>query len=180
MFIFCLIATVKAQDQRKMATRKVEVDRISLTSSRPFSDVVAKIEAAVGHPDMRLFQQKITAAKDRREVEKVVNESVGQSGFMEFARYDLGSYLRKSDPHAPQVLRLVIGNPMIMRQMVSVTPDAGSYAPVTILIDERPDGVHLSYDKMASLLAPYGNAQALKVAQDLDAKVEGLLNATAF
>jgi hypothetical protein len=40
-------------------------------------------------------------------------------------------------------------------------PDAGSYAPVTILIDERPDGVHLSYDRMGSLLAPYGNAEAL-------------------
>jgi hypothetical protein len=52
---------------------------------------------------------------------------------------------------------------------------AGSYAPVTILIDERPDGVHLSYDRMASFLAPYENSEALKVAKDLDAKVEALL-----
>jgi hypothetical protein len=46
---------------------------------------------------------------------------------------------------------------------------------VTILIDERSDGVHVSYDRVASFLAPYGNAAALKVAQDLDAKIEGLL-----
>ena len=52
---------------------------------------------------------------------------------------------------------------------------AGSYAPVTILIDERPEGVHLSYDRMASFLAPYENSEALKVAKDLDAKVEALL-----
>jgi hypothetical protein len=45
----------------------------------------------------------------------------------------------------------------------------------TILIDERADGVHLSYDSMASLLAPYGNEAALVVARDLDAKVETLL-----
>lgn len=43
------------------------------------------------------------------------------------------------------------------------------------LIDERPDGVHLSYDRMASFLAPYENPEALKVARDLDAKVEALL-----
>ena len=56
---------------------------------------------------------------------------------------------------------------------------AGSYAPVTILVDERPDGVHLSYDRMASFLSPYGNAEALKVARDLDAKVEALLASAA-
>jgi hypothetical protein len=59
--------------------------------------------------------------------------------------------------------------------MVKHAPDAGSYAPVTILVDQRSDGVHLSYDRMASLLAPYENAEALKVAKDLDAKVEALL-----
>ena len=53
--------------------------------------------------------------------------------------------------------------------------DAGSYAPVTILIDERPDGTHISYDRMASFLESYGNEEALKVARDLDAKVEKLL-----
>jgi uncharacterized protein (DUF302 family) len=69
----------------------------------------------------------------------------------------------------------VIGNPLIMKQMVAHVPDTGSYAPVTILIDERTDGVHLSYDRMASFLASYGSADALKVAQELDAKVEALL-----
>jgi hypothetical protein len=66
-----------------------------------------------------------------------------------------------------------------MKQMIEHAPDAGSYAPVTILIDERADGVHLSYDKIASLLAPYGSAEAMKVAQDLDSKVEALLTAAA-
>jgi hypothetical protein len=69
----------------------------------------------------------------------------------------------------------VSGNPLIMKETAKHVPNAGSYAPVTVLIDERPDGVHLSYDRMASLLAPHGNSEALKVARDLDAKVEGLL-----
>ncbi|HEX4228391.1 MAG TPA: hypothetical protein VHZ07_06960 [Bryobacteraceae bacterium] len=44
-----------------------------------------------------------------------------------------------------------------------------------LLVDERSDGVHLSYDRMASFLAPYGNSDALSVARNLDKKVEALL-----
>jgi hypothetical protein len=66
-----------------------------------------------------------------------------------------------------------------MEEMVKHVPDAGSYAPVTILVDERPDGVLLTYDKMASLLAPHGNRDALAVARDLDSKIESLLRESA-
>jgi hypothetical protein len=66
-----------------------------------------------------------------------------------------------------------------MKEMVKHVPEAGSYAPVTVLLDERPDGVHLSYDRMASLLAPYGNPEALAVARDLDAKIEDLIRESA-
>jgi hypothetical protein len=31
-----------------------------------------------------------------------------------------------------------------MKEMAKHVPDAGSYAPVTVLIDERPNGVNLS------------------------------------
>jgi hypothetical protein len=63
-----------------------------------------------------------------------------------------------------------------MKEMTKHVPDASSYAPVTVLVDERADGVHISYDRMASLLAPYGNPDALKVARDLDAKLNIFCN----
>jgi hypothetical protein len=66
-----------------------------------------------------------------------------------------------------------------MQEMAKRVPDAGSYAPVTVLVDERSDGVHLSYDRMASFLAPYGNSDALSVARNLDKKVEALLGEAA-
>jgi hypothetical protein len=50
---------------------------------------------------------------------------------------------------------------------------------VTILIDERSDDVDLSYDTMASALAPYGSPKASKIAQGLDEKVKALLEAAA-
>jgi hypothetical protein len=77
------------------------------------------------------------------------------------------------------MVRLIMGNPLIMQEMAKRVPDAGSYAPVTVLVDERSDGVHISYDRMASFLASYGNADALAVALDLDKKVESLLSEAA-
>ena len=66
-----------------------------------------------------------------------------------------------------------------MKEMAKTVPDAAAYAPITILIDERDDGVHLSYDSMASFLAPYGSQTALAVARELDTKIEGLLEMAA-
>jgi hypothetical protein len=73
----------------------------------------------------------------------------------------------------------VIGNPLIMKEMAKHVRDAGSYAPVTVLVDERTDGVHLACDKMGNFLALYANATALEVARELDRKVEKILQHAA-
>jgi uncharacterized protein (DUF302 family) len=158
----------------------INVERVSLTSHKSLQDVLSKFDAAVGHPNIEEFWRRVAAAKTQSEMERVVQSAIGPSGFMEFARFDHGGVVHKGEScDYRKVFRLVIGNPLIMREMVKHVPDAGSYAPVTILIDERPDGVHISYDRMASFLAPYENAEALSVAKDLDAKVEALLASAA-
>ncbi len=55
-------------------------------------------------------------------------------------------------------------------------PDAESYAPVTVLVDQRRDSVYLSHDLMASPLAPYGNPEACAVARELDNRIVGLMD----
>ena len=163
-----------------MAVKHVNVQRFSVISSKSFRDVIRVFDVAVGHSDMNVFRENVAAAKTYAELEKVVHAAIGPSELMEFARFDLGEVLRKRNgAEAPQSLRLVLGNPLIMSQMVEHVPDAGSYAPVTILIDERQNGVHLSYDRMASFLAPYGNSEALKTPRDLDSKVEAMLAVAA-
>ena len=160
--------------------KKIDVQRFVVTSSKPFEEVVATLQAAIGQPVMSAFGRDIASASTYKELEQTVNKAVGSSGLMEFMRLDLGQVLRKErGPKAPKALRLIVGNPLIMKQMLEHVPDSGSYAPVTILIDERSDGVHLSYDRMASFLSTYKNEQALGVAKDLDAKVEALLTAAA-
>jgi uncharacterized protein (DUF302 family) len=159
-----------------MQTRQVNMQRWSITSPKPFDVVVASVEEAIGRPNMIEFIANMTAATSYEEMQKVIHNSVSEIGLMEFMRLDHGAVLAKAgvDGNLKSV-RLIMGNPLIMQSMTRLVPDAGSYAPVTVLIDQRPDGVHLSYDEMASFLAPYGNAEALKIARDLDAKVKRLL-----
>ena len=87
-----------------MTIRRVEIERFSAKSSKPFDLIVAALEAAVGHPDIGKFFKDTNAARTFAELEGVVNKS---------------------------------------------------------------------------LLAPYGNADTLKVAQALDSKIEALLEAAA-
>lgn len=163
-----------------MTTRRIEMERFSLISSKPFQAVLAALKAAVGHPDMAEFAKAAKGARTFAELEDVVRRGLGETGLMMFMELDHGAILRnETGLDTPRIVRLLIGNPLIMKEMAKRVPDAGSYAPVTILLDERPDGVHLTYDRMSSLLAPYGNAEALAVARDLDSKIERLLRESA-
>ena len=160
--------------------RKIEIERFSLTSSKPFDQVVAAVNADVGHPDMDEFGRSTHEARSFAELKSAVEKGLGKAGLMLFMRLDQGAVLQKETGRdTPRIIRLLIGNPLIMKEMAKHVPDAGSYAPVTVLVDERADGVHLSYDKMSSLLTHYGNRDALEVARDLDSEVEDLLRNAA-
>jgi uncharacterized protein (DUF302 family) len=155
---------------------KIEIERFSLTTSKPFDEVVAGVNAGIGHPDMAEFARSTHEARSFAELKSAVEKGLSKAGLMLFMQLDHGAVLRKeSGSDKPKIIRFIIGNPLIMKEMAKHVPDAGSYAPVTVLVDERPDGVHISYDRMASLLAPYRNSEALVVARDLDEKVEALL-----
>lgn len=163
-----------------MTVRKVEIERFSVTTSKPFEAVVAALKAAVGRPDMIEFVNTLKGARTFAELERAVQRCLGRTGLMMFMELDHGAILRLETGLAePKIVRLVVGNPLIMKEMARRVPDAVSYAPVTILVDERPDGVHLSYDRMASFLAPYGNPDALAVARELDSKIEKLIQESA-
>src|SRR5215831_6434939 len=149
-----------------MPTTNLNIGRFSVVSRNSFQDVLAAIEDQVGHPDMQKFVADVAAAKTDDELNEIVRTAVGPTDLMECMRIDQGAVLRlELGDNAPRVLRLLIGNPLTMRNMVKFVHDAGSYAPVTILLDERPDGVHISYDTMTSLLAPYGSAEVFQVAE---------------
>ncbi len=159
----------------------VPVRRVTVTSDRPFDDVVAALYAGLGRvPDIGALERQWNAAADRDEFDAVVGPVAGSSGLIEFLTLDLGAALTIRDPdHGRRMLRVIAGNPVTMSKMAATVPDVGSYAPVTVLVIERPDGVTLSYDRVASAIAPYAGRQASAVAEDLDAAVVTLLRDAA-
>ena len=41
--------------QRKSATRKVQMERLSIVTSRPFDEVIARIKTSIAHPNLAEF-----------------------------------------------------------------------------------------------------------------------------
>jgi uncharacterized protein (DUF302 family) len=99
---------------------------------------------------------------------------------MRFLELDLDHALTLNPPAQDRagrrLVRLIAGNPVTVGEMTRHVPDAGSYAPVTILIQELPGGrTRIAYDTVASAIAPYHDAAASEVAQRLDTEVLRLL-----
>jgi uncharacterized protein (DUF302 family) len=145
-----------------MPVTQVPAERLSLISDKSFELVLSAIRGGVGHPDMKTLWEGIWSAGSFQEVESLVKATLGATGLMQFGEFDSGGFIRKDrGPATPQAMRLLIGNPLIMKQMTELVPDAAAYAPVTILVDERAGRVHVSYDRMASFLSVYKNPRDL-------------------
>ncbi len=156
--------------------KKIEVERLDITSNKPFEVAVSALEGLVDRPNMQQYMKDISATKTWAEAQPLFQKAVSETGFMIFMTLDPGAIIRlESGIPAPKLIRFIIGNALIMKEMAKHVPHAAAYAPVTILVSEQPDGVHFYYDKMVSLLAPYGSEKALEVARDLDLKVENIL-----
>jgi hypothetical protein len=72
--------------------RKVEIERLSVTSSKPFDVVVASLEAVIGHPDMVEFFKASTGARTFADLESVVDRVLGRTGLMIYMKLDHGSF----------------------------------------------------------------------------------------
>jgi hypothetical protein len=153
------------------------IERVTFTSQRPFDDVVEGIYQGIGRPDLATFIADLDAAKNYDEYQAVVRKAVGPSDLMRFMQLDQDAALAiNPDIKALPLIRIIAGNPLTMSEMARYVPDAGTYAPVTILAYQAHDGVHVSYDTVVSALEPYRDERVVKVADDLDRKVLALLD----
>jgi hypothetical protein len=46
-------------EEIEMTTKSFNVQRITVTSLRPFADVLARLESKIGHPDMGEFKRDL-------------------------------------------------------------------------------------------------------------------------
>src|SRR5438046_3989120 len=112
---------------------KIEIERFSLMTSKQFDDVVATINAGIGHPDMPEFWSSTQKTRCAAELESTIEKAVGKTGLMLFVAFDHGAVISKTTGRgAGRIMRFVIGNLLIMKEMAKHVPDAGSYAPVKL------------------------------------------------
>ena len=157
----------------------VVVRRHVFDSDRPFQAVLDGIFGGITRPDIGPLLGKLAASTSYEQFSSLVRQVQGSAGLMLFLQLDLDAALAL-DPRArsqagQRLVRLIAGNPVTMEQMTRHVPDAGSYAPVTILLQQMPGGTRVAYNSVASALARYHDAAASQVARRLDAEVLGLL-----
>src|SRR5258708_3418548 len=119
----------KYREGAREMIRKIKVERFSLTTSKPFDEVVAGVNDAIGHPDMAEFGRSTHEARSFAELKSAVEKGLSQVGLMLFMQLDHGGIMRKeTGRQTPKMIRFVIGNPLIMKEMAKHVPDACSYA----------------------------------------------------
>jgi len=84
------------------------------------------LKAAVGHPDIVQFLKATREAQTFAKLESAVHRRIGKMGLVMFVEFDLGAILpNETGLDTPKIVRIVIGNPLIMKEMAKLVPDAG-------------------------------------------------------
>jgi uncharacterized protein (DUF302 family) len=152
--------------------------RIRYDSAKSFGDVVAALKADVG--DQPVDIEAIGAATaDWESYRERVQTHVGPSGFMLFGAFDHGGWIAKAGINR-DVLRVIIGNPLIAVTMLRHDITAGLFAPVELLVvGERTGGSSVTYVRPSSLMVVEANPPLLAAARELDAKLAALVSSIA-
>lgn len=122
---------------------EVSIRRHIIGSERPFANVLDGIFGGISRPDIGSLFSDLEASTSYEQFSSLAQQAQGSAGLMRFWQLDLDVALTL-DPQARhqarrRLVRLIAGNPVTMDEMTRHVADAGSYAPVTILIHELPD-----------------------------------------
>ncbi|MFD9667294.1 DUF302 domain-containing protein [Rhodococcus sp. NPDC059968] len=147
--------------------------RLRFDSTKRFDDLVDALLADVSDKPVPI--DDIAARFETWEsYEHEVQSHVGPSGFMLFALWNHGGWIKKAGL-GRKVLRIVIGNPLIAITMLRHDVTAGLFAPVELLLTEEQHGRSaLTYIRPSSLMVVEPNRPLRTAAKELDAKLATL------
>jgi hypothetical protein len=156
-----------------------EVDRIDITSTKPYVDALATFEKKVPPADIGTLNRLVGARASTREIEDAVRSMAGELEFMSFAKLEQGPLVSLLGKPKKMVVFL-LGNPVLANRMYEANPAVGVYAPLRAAIYEDSQGrAHFTYDRPSALLGQFDDAQVRAVAKMLDEKMDALANAIA-
>jgi hypothetical protein len=81
-----------------MTVKKIEIERLSLTSAKPFVAVVDATKARVGQPDMIEFEKSIRSEGSFAALERTVSAGLGNTSLMLFMELDPGAGFENREP----------------------------------------------------------------------------------
>ena len=173
---------MQPQQSSKRLTRTshvVPVEHLEVWTTKPFAEVVRRLEAETGFFDAAAIQARIQAKAPPVAVFEAIAAMAGRSRFMRFAALDHGSILRLQGRSA-EAVRFLIGDPLTASRMTSLRIGSGLYAPLSLLVaaDER-GGTRLEYDRPSTLLNQFDDPGVAQVARELDQKFAALVDAAA-
>jgi uncharacterized protein (DUF302 family) len=147
--------------------------RVRFDSERTFDEVLSALLADVGEKPL-IIDDVWAKFESWNAYEKEIASHVGPSGFILFATFDHGGWIKKAGIRK-KVMRLVIGNPLLAITMMRHDLTAGLFAPVELILIEGDDGrSSLTYVKPSSLMVVETNDALLAAAKELDAKLHAL------
>ena len=148
--------------------------RMRFESDKTYDEVLAALFADIGDRPVPINELP-TKAATWDTYQSLVEPYVGPSGFMLFAAFDHGSWIRYAGIDR-KALRVILGNPLIAITMVRHDVSAALFAPVELLVvDEPGDRSSVTYVLPSSLMVVEPNPPLLAAAQVLDEKLEALV-----
>jgi uncharacterized protein (DUF302 family) len=153
--------------------------RVRVETALTVDQMAQRLRERMGRADLvelgKLARECATAEEYAREVQ---SRFVGESGFMLFAEFDHGAWLARFGIRR-QVLRWILGNPLIAITMLKHDVTAGLFAPVEILLaDRQPEtGSTVTFLKPSTLMG--NDPVVLEAARDLDAKLVSFITGAA-
>ena len=149
--------------------------RISYRSNTGFDETRFRFDREVPLLDPSVTKDLVRRGASWSEVNDVVNETAGPTGFVTISRIDQGSLFRLSGEALSATLYL-IGNPIIARRVAALDVAATLYAPFRVVVYENAAGVYVAYDEPSSVFRSLGSSGidgiALELSQRIKSSVE--------
>jgi uncharacterized protein (DUF302 family) len=153
----------------------ISVEHIVLRSHLSFQKLQEALEMKLGKQSSMEEVRGLMGTQASWEIiTQAVESGVGESGFVLFFKTDHSLYLQLAGGNT-RACRYAIGNPLLAIAMTSHVPEAGLYAPLSLVVWENTQGTFLSYDSIASLISQYGNEQATAAASVVEEKLQQLI-----
>jgi uncharacterized protein (DUF302 family) len=169
-----LMTGIESAAADSTVTRRVlQVEHITLKTTKKFADVEAALERSVPQLD-----PAITAALAKGDEQRATELEKGAQLFI-FLKRDHGALLQVTG-RPRKALQYEIGNPHTASKMTRHRLAAALYAPLrVILYEEETGGSVFEYDRPSSLFGQYGDERVTEVGRHLDAALEAVLRNAA-